>query len=84
VAGGTIFVLADPRRRLFASRPVAPLQVWWKAALRATYPSTIGLAVLTGLSLAFSSVLAAVLAGVIGGLGVAGLLGAATVFLNRS
>jgi hypothetical protein len=42
--------------------------------LRATYPSTIGLALLSGISLAFSPVLSAVLAGVIGGLGIAGLL----------
>ena len=38
---------------------------WWKAALRATYPSTLGLVLLAAISLAFSAVLAAVLAGVI-------------------
>jgi membrane glycosyltransferase len=49
---------------------------WWRAALRATYPSTLGLAVLAAISLTFSPMLAAVLAGVIGGLCVAGLLAA--------
>jgi hypothetical protein len=44
--------------------------------LRATYPSTLGLAVLAAISLAFSAVLAAVLAGVIAGLGVAGIFAA--------
>jgi len=39
-------------------------------------PSTVGLAVLAGISLAFSPILAAVLAGIIGGLGLAGLLAA--------
>ena len=43
-------------------------------AVRATYPSTLGVALLAAISLAFSPMLAAVLAGVIGGLCVAGLL----------
>ena len=75
--GGAVFVLTDPRSGLLklpaAERRVEP---WWKTALRATYPSTIGLAVLAAISLAFSTVLAAVLAGVIGGLGVAGIFAA--------
>jgi len=42
--------------------------------LRATYPSTLGLALLAAIALAFSPVLSAVLSGVAGGLGLAGLL----------
>ena len=38
-------------------------------ALLATYPSTVGLAALTGVSLAFNAALAAVLAGGVAGLG---------------
>ena len=49
---------------------------WRRAALRATYPSTLGLVLLAAISLALSPLLAAVLAGVIGGLCVAGLLAA--------
>jgi len=41
--------------------------------LRATYPSTLGLALLAAIALAFSPILAALLAGVIAGLGVAGI-----------
>ena len=74
---GAVFVLTDARGRLLQPRRVTPRQeAWWKAALRGTYPSTIGLAVLAAISLAFSPVLAAVLAGVIGGLGIAGILAA--------
>jgi hypothetical protein len=75
VIGGAVFVLTDPRRRLLSLPTTAPHEEpWWMTALRGTYPSTLGLAVLAGISLAFSPILAAVLAGVIGGLGVAGLL----------
>ena len=42
----------------------------------ATYPSTLGLVLLAAISLVFSPLLAALLAGVIGGLCVAGLLAA--------
>ncbi|MBA3716960.1 MAG: hypothetical protein H0W87_01870, partial [Actinobacteria bacterium] len=74
VAGG-VFVLTDPRSRLVRRSQAAPrIEPWWKAALRATYPSTLGVALLAAVSLAFSPVLAAVLAGIVGGLGVAGLL----------
>jgi hypothetical protein len=72
-----VFVLTDPRgRRLGPSRALTTSEAWWKTAVRGTYPSTIGLVLLAGVSLAFSPVLAAVLAGVIGGLGIAGLLAA--------
>ncbi len=52
---------------------------WWQDALRATFPSTVGLAVLTGVALAVNAVLAAALAGIIGGLGVSGMV----VFAGR-
>ena len=75
--GGAVFVLADPRSRLVKPPPAERrVEPWWKTALRATYPSTLGLAVLAAISLAFSAVLAAVLAGVIAGLGVAGIFAA--------
>jgi hypothetical protein len=70
-------VLADPRGRLLGpARVTRTPEEWWKTALRGTYPSTIGLVLLAGVSLAFSPVLTAVLAGVIGGLGIADLLAA--------
>jgi hypothetical protein len=75
--GGAVFVLTDPRSRLLKQAPPEPrVEPWWKTALRATYPSTIGLALLSAVSLAFSPMLAAVLAGVMGGLGVAGIFAA--------
>jgi hypothetical protein len=72
-----VFVLTDPRSRLLKVPPAERrVEAWWKTALRATYPSTLGLAVLAAVSLPFSTILAAVLAGVIGGLGVAGIFAA--------
>jgi hypothetical protein len=73
--GGAVVVLTDPRGRLVKLPRFGPdEEPWWRAALRATYPSTLGLAVLAAIALSFSPVLSAVLAGVIGGLGLAGLL----------
>jgi len=67
--------MTDPRSRLLKRTPAEPRQeTWWRMAVRATYPSTLGVAVLAAISLAYSPMLAAVLAGVIGGLCVAGLL----------
>jgi hypothetical protein len=82
LAGGTLFVVADPRRRWGGGAEVEPVgppvgaeeEEWWRTAIRATYPSTLGLAVLAVISLKVNAVLVGVLAGVIGGLGVAGLL----------
>jgi hypothetical protein len=69
-----VFVLTDPRSRLLKLPPQERrIEPWWKTALRATYPSTLGLALLAAVALAFSPMLAAVLAGVIAGLGVAGI-----------
>jgi hypothetical protein len=74
--GGAVLVLTDPRSRLVALPQSGERreEAWWRMALRGTYPSTIGLALLAGIALAFSPILAAVLAGVIGGLGLAGLV----------
>jgi hypothetical protein len=56
-----------------------------RIALLATYPSTVGLAALTGVSLAFNAALAAVLAGGAAGLGVAGAItGAQTAMRERA
>ena len=70
-----MLVLTDPRSRLVAlPQPERTAEAWWRIAIRGTYPSTVGVALLAAIALAFSPVLAAVLAGVIGGLGLAGLL----------
>lgn len=88
-----VAVLADPRRRFFGELPAEPppppagaaREEWWRTALAATVPSTLGLAALAGIALAFSAVLAAFLAGGVGGLGVAGLVAAARLSaLERS
>jgi hypothetical protein len=71
--GGVLFVLTDPRRRFLRPRVLPAGEPWWRIAARGTYPSTLGLLGLTAIALAFSPVLAAVLAGIVGGLGLAGL-----------
>ena len=73
VLGTAVFAfaaLADPRRHFFRlkdeAEPVpadATFEPIGRVALLATYPSTVGLAALTGVSLAFNAALAAVLAG---------------------
>lgn len=83
--------LADPRRRFVQLKdedvqPVpedATFEPLWRAALLATYPSTVGLALLTGVSLAFNRPLAAVLAGGAAGLGVAGAISGALISLRE-
>lgn len=82
-----VFVLADPRWRVFGQRREEPppppagadREEWWRSVLRSTLPSTVGLALLGAIALAFNSVLAAVLAGGLCGLGVAGLVVAVQV-----
>ena len=79
VLGTSVFAfaaLADPRRHFFRlkdeAEPVpadATFEPLGRVALLATYPSTVGLAALTGVSLAFNAALAAVLAGGVAGLG---------------
>ena len=79
VLGTAVFAfaaLADPRRHFFRlkdeAEPVpadATFEPLGRVALLATYPSTVGLAALTGVSLAFNAALAVVLAGGVAGLG---------------
>jgi hypothetical protein len=74
--GCAVLVIADPRRR-FMSAPASDMSIpWWERALRATLPSTVGVAILCAIALAFSGVLAALCAGVIAGLAVGGLVAA--------
>jgi hypothetical protein len=74
--GCAIFVLADPRRRFMAA-PAPDLSVpWWKRALRATLPSTVGVALLCGIALSFSGVVAAICAGILAGLAVGDVVAA--------
>ena len=80
-AGLTLFALAAPggRRRPERLRPPAHSpapgrQPWWRVLAVAMFPSTYGVAVLTGIALAFNRDLAAFLAGVLLGMGAAALL----------
>jgi hypothetical protein len=74
--GCAVFVVADPRRR-FMSAPRPDLSVpWWTRALHATLPSTVGVAVLCGIALSFSGVLAAICAGALAGLAIGGVVAA--------
>jgi hypothetical protein len=71
----TIFTLASPggRPKPEPLRPprsgVAPGDAWWRVLAVAMFPSTYGVALLTGIALGFSGVLAAFLAGVMLGMG---------------
>jgi hypothetical protein len=90
-AGAFAFsALADPRRRFFRvkeeAEPVpadASFEPLARIAVAATYPSTLGLAILTAVSLAFNAALAAVLAGGAAGLGVAGAITGAQIALRE-
>jgi hypothetical protein len=81
VFGITFVIFNDPRAR-FAKGEVEPLDAppdaelapRWRQALAATVPSTIAVAVLAGIALVPQPTLAALLAGVEAGLGVAALL----------
>ena len=57
--------------------PAATVEPWWRSLLAATYPSTIGLTGLTGIALAVNPRLAALLAGILAGLGLGALVFAA-------
>jgi pimeloyl-ACP methyl ester carboxylesterase len=72
----TIFTLVSPggRRRPEQLRPPAQARVhssepWWRFLAVAMFPSTYGVALLTGIALAFNALLAAFLAGVMLGMG---------------
>ncbi len=81
IFGITFVIFNDPRAR-FAHGKVDPLPLpagaeiapRWRQALAATVPSTIAVAVLAGIALVPQPTLAALLAGVEAGLGVAGVL----------
>jgi hypothetical protein len=90
LVGGAGLVLGDPRRRMLRRKIVfrpAPdefdLEEPWRSSLRALYPSSLGLTLLSLVALAWDPVLSAVLAGVIAGLGVAGLISAVDVALQE-
>ena len=76
-----VTALGDPRARVLAPRaepdPVPPEAAYAsrvEIAARAVFPSTIGVAVLTGVALAFEPLLASVLAGLLAGMGLAALI----------
>jgi hypothetical protein len=80
-AGLTIFALVSPggRRRPERLRPPAPAaastpQPWWRVLAVAMFPSTYGVALLAGVALAFNPDLAALLAGVLLGMGAVALI----------
>ena len=76
-----VTALGDPRARVLAPRaepePV-PAEAAYasrlEVAARAVFPSTVGVAVLTGVALAFEPLLASVLAGLLAGMGLAALV----------
>jgi hypothetical protein len=79
---GIVFVIFNDPRSRFLRRDVEPLE-WpaaatvaplWRQALAALFPSTVGVTALALVAVAFRPVLAALLAGVCAGLGVAALL----------
>src|SRR5262249_56699947 len=74
----TIFTLISPggRRRPAQLRPPSPRrapQSGWRALAAAMFPSTYGVALLTGIALAFNADLAAFLSGVMLGMGLTAL-----------
>jgi hypothetical protein len=84
-AGLTIFTLIAPggRRRPVRLRPPAtaapPAQPWWRTLAAAMFPSTYGVALLTGIALAFNRDLAAFLSGILIGMGTVALVYALSV-----
>jgi hypothetical protein len=80
-AGLTFLAFNDPRSR-FAHGEVEPLPLpataaaapWWRQALAAMLPSTVGVSILAAVALAIDPTLTALLGGVCAGLGVAALL----------
>jgi hypothetical protein len=82
-------VLTSRRRRLFWRRaneatPIdsrAPIADWGWTIARSTFPSTLATTALTALALAFNPALAALLAGVLAGMGVVGAVFAVELVL---
>src|SRR5919202_884245 len=77
-AGLTLFAVAAPggrqRPAQFPRLPPPEPRPFWRELASAMYPSTYGVATLTAIALAVNLTLAAVLAGVLLGLGLAALL----------
>jgi hypothetical protein len=78
-AGLTIFTLLAPggRRRPERLRPPTlppPPRSWWRALAVAMFSSTYGVALLTAIALAFNRELAALLSGVLLGMGALALV----------
>jgi hypothetical protein len=84
-AGLTIFTLIAPggRRRPERLRPpgtaASPAQPWWRTLAAAMFPSTYGVALLTGIALPFNRDLAAFLSGILLGMGAVALVYALSV-----
>jgi len=83
--GAAFILLADRRFALLGVREVvpAPPEATYEPAQRtgvvALFPSTVGTAGLTAVALAFNTTVAALLAGILLGMAIAGLLGAAQI-----
>lgn len=81
--GTLLLVIADPRARFFSvpeqppeAPPTATEDGLGRLALSASFPSTIGVALLLAVTLVAEPTLAAVMAGILAGLGLAALVGA--------
>jgi hypothetical protein len=57
-----------------ALEPGTPVETWPRTLFEAAYPSTIGVAVLTAIALPVDARLAAVMAGLLGGMALSGLM----------
>ncbi len=76
------FVLSTDRRFLLLERPEparvpagATVERWWRVLAADIFPSTAGLTALAAVALSTKPVLAAVLAGILGGMGIASVIG---------
>jgi hypothetical protein len=84
--GMAVFIANDPRARFRTSGgesdrlpPEATVAPAWRHAVDACYPSTVGVSLLAGVTLAFNETLSALLGGVLAGLGIAALLAAHSI-----
>jgi hypothetical protein len=87
-AGATALMLLTDRRSLLLGEPTlepmpadAERETRRRSVTAGLYPSTVGVTLLAAASLAFEPVLSAVLAGVLAGMGVAGIVSAARIVL---
>ncbi len=90
--GGGLFLLAvltSRRRRAFWQHvreartldPVPPVEDWPSTLARAVYPSTIGVSALTAIALPIDAALAAVTAGILGGMALGALIAGVEIVL---